>query len=267
MQSRRNHKPQVVKIKTITFIGAGNVAWHLATALHHKGFSILEIWNRTPDAARELAEQVRSRAALSLTSLLPADLYIMAVTDSALPEISAGINFHDRLVVHTAGSVPMNILSGVSEYHGVLYPLQTFSKNTPLQLKEVPFCVEASDEVSLDALVNLAGALSQKVLKTGSNDRLLLHVAAVFASNYTNLMYTLAKDILDSNNLSFELLKPLITETARKAVAASPELVQTGPAKRNDQPVIEKHLEILGSMPEYAEIYRLLARRIGERFG
>jgi predicted short-subunit dehydrogenase-like oxidoreductase (DUF2520 family) len=256
-----------ISIRVVTLIGAGNVAWHLAKALHSKGYIIHEIWSRTEDSALELTEKFGGHAITSFASLnQDSDLYIIAVNDSAIPMVVRELKTGNNLVVHTAGSVSMKEIAGISSSYGVLYPLQTFSRFIPVNMAEVPFCIEANGAMELALLNQVAGDLTGIVRITNSDERLLLHVAAVFASNYSNLMYTLAKDILSSSGLNFDLLKPLVAETAHKVLTSDPDRVQTGPAKRGDLVIISKHLELLASMPEYAEIYSLLAAKIKERF-
>jgi len=255
------------KIRNVTLIGAGNVNWHIGRVLSLKGYEIRELWSRSESAARELASRIGCRYSLSISDLRKeTDLYIVAVRDSGIQMILSELNAGNRLIVHTAGSVPMNVLNGYSDHYGVLYPLQTLSKHIPVNLSEVPFCIESSDEEALRLLRILAEDLSGFVREVNSDQRLLLHIAAVFASNYTNLMYTLASDLLEAEGLSFDFLKPLVAETARKAITSGPSRVQTGPAKRGDQAVLDKHLGILASQPEFAEIYKLLADRIRKRF-
>lgn len=172
----------------------------------------------------------------------------------------------DGVVVHTAGSVPLDILKDSFKNYGVLYPLQTFSKGTPVELSEVPFFTEASSEAVSQTIKSVASQLSAKIHETNSQQRMLLHVAAVFACNYSNLMYVIGNDILKKSNLPQEALHALIAETARKAVTADPLDMQTGPARRNDTTTIEKHIETLASLPEYAELYRLLANLIRNKY-
>jgi predicted short-subunit dehydrogenase-like oxidoreductase (DUF2520 family) len=254
-------------IRTITMIGAGNVSWHFSRALHNKGYIIREIWSRKLQHAQELASKSGSKAVSSISSIsLDSDLYILAVNDSAISTVVKELIPNNSILVHTAGSVDMQAIAGVSPNYGVLYPLQTFSKHIPLNLAEVPFCIEASNSSTLAELKKLAGDLSVVVKEISSQERLLLHIAAVFTSNYTNLMYTFAADLVTAKGLSFDLLKPLVAETARKVLTNEPSRVQTGPAKRGDQAIIDRHMQLLADMPEFAEIYNLLAQRIKERF-
>lgn len=248
-------------------VGAGNVAWHLAKGLSLKGYKIVQVWSRTIESASELAQRVNAEPAEDLDSLTPeTDLFIISVSDSAITDVVSQFNHSGSLIVHTSGSVSMNELAGRSNSFGVFYPLQTFSKYIPVNLAEVPFCIEASGNKELGLIREVAQSLSSNVHEINSEDRLLLHLSAVFASNYSNFMYMLASDILDSRGLSFDLLKPLVAETAHKVITSAPSRVQTGPAKRGDLNTIDKHIKLLASMPEYAEIYRLLADKIRQRF-
>jgi len=254
-------------IRTITFLGAGNIAWHLGTALLHQGFAIREVYSRSPEAASELASVLGCSSTCSVQDVKAgSDLYILCVSDSAMSDVLRNLNPGNSILVHTAGSVPMDILRDASAHYGVFYPLQTFSKQVPVDLRKIPFCLEASDDETLGKITQLAEHLSDVVRQLSSNERLMLHVAAVFASNYTNLMYALAEELLHKAGLPFEYLHPLILESARKAVTQSPADVQTGPARRKDFDVVNKHLRILASSPETREIYRLLADKIAERY-
>jgi len=247
-------------IKRISFAGAGNVAWHLANGLKANGFRISRIWSRDIANAQSLAISCGAEACKDITSLCPeTDLIIIAVADKAIAEIAAGIGHFEGMVVHTAGSVPIDILAGYFSNYGVLYPLQTFSKGIPVDLGSVPFFTEASSEELLHALNLVAQSLSAQIHFADSRQRLLLHTAAVFANNYTNLMYVISRNILSGSGLPADALHPLMLETARKAVTGDPLSMQTGPARRNDTPTIEKHLAALASNPEYAELYKLLA--------
>lgn len=254
-------------IKRISFAGAGNVAWHLANRLKAKGFSISRIWSRDIANAQSLAGSCGAEACEDISSLgQETDLIIIAVADKAIAEIAAGLGHYEGMLVHTAGSVPMDILAKHAENYGVLYPLQTFSKGIPVDLHSVPFFTEASSEELLQALNLVAQSLSAKVHFADSRQRLMLHTAAVFANNYTNLMYVISHDILSGSGLPADALHPLMLETARKAVSGDPLSMQTGPARRNDTPTLEKHLAALASNPEYAELYKLLASIISKKY-
>ena len=254
-------------IKRISFAGAGNVAWHLANGLKASGFSISRIWSRDIANATLLAEACGALACSEISALREyTDLIIIATADKAIAGIAATIGTFEGMVVHTAGSVPMDTLAEYFKNYGVLYPLQTFSKGIAVDLGSVPFFTEASSEDLLPELNRVARSLSAKVHIIDSRQRLMLHTAAVFASNYTNLMYIISIDILAGSNLPADALHPLILETARKAASGDPKAMQTGPARRNDTLTLEKHLTALASIPEYAELYKLLANIISKKY-
>lgn len=254
-------------IKRIAIAGSGNIAWHLANGLKLKGFQVSGIWSRNYSHALALAESCTALACKDISDLsVDTDLIIIAVADNAIEPVALSLGQFDGIVVHTAGSVAMDVLKGSFQNHGVFYPLQTFSKTTPVDLREVPFFLESSSDDVLQALKQVALALSDKVHEADSRERMMLHVAAVFAGNYSNLMYIIGNDILKSSNIPQEVLHSLILETARKAVSSDPISMQTGPARRKDTLTIEKHIEILVSLPEYAELYRRLANLISVKY-
>lgn len=255
------------KIKSISIAGAGNVAWHLASGLKTQGFKISGIWSRTTSRAEELAMKVDAEVCAGLEGLKNnSDLILIAVSDKFIGGVASGISGFSGLVAHTAGSVNMQVLARQFQNYGVLYPLQTFSKDIPVNLKEIPFFVESNSPEGLSALKEIASGLSPTVYEADSEQRMMLHVAAVFAGNYSNLMYSIGNDLLRSCGLPVEALHPLIAETARKAIWGNPALLQTGPARRGDLPVIQKHLETLATHQEYSDIYHLLANTIIEKY-
>jgi predicted short-subunit dehydrogenase-like oxidoreductase (DUF2520 family) len=254
-------------MKTITFVGAGNVAWHLAQALFSAGYYVSQVWSRTKQSAESLAQLVKAEPITDLNKIEPgADVYLLCLNDEALPSVIQNLNFHGSLVLHTSGSLGMGVLAGVSENFGVFYPLQTFSKGITLDIQKVPFFLEASSTANLQQIEKLASSLSPLMFHADSQTRLNLHVAAVFAGNYSNFMYLLASDLLSETGFNLDVLRPLMAETTRKALESDPFTVQTGPARRNDTAVILKHLETLASKPEYAEIYRHISYLIINRF-
>jgi predicted short-subunit dehydrogenase-like oxidoreductase (DUF2520 family) len=255
------------RIRNIAFAGAGNVAFHLAKGLWQKGFRISGIWSREQSNAKTLAVACNSTVCTSISDLgKDADLIIIAVTDKAITGVAQMISEFDGLVVHTAGSVNLDVLAGIFKNYGILYPLQTFSKETGINMDEVPFFIEASSKQSHQDIYDVAAKLSGKVFDADSEQRMLLHVAAVFASNYSNLMYTISNELISHSGLPGEVLNTLILETARKATTGDPLKMQTGPARRNDLDTIGKHLQSLALQPEYAELYRLLAEMIIKKY-
>ncbi len=254
-------------IKNIAFAGAGNVAWHLAKGLQAKGYQVKNIWSRDYANALALAGSCGAIAYNSISELREeADLIIVAVADDSIADVARSIGEYEGIVVHTAGSVHLHALKNFFKNCGVFYPLQTFSKGIPLNLEEVPFFLEASSDEVLQLVRHLALNLSAKVYEADSEKRMLLHVAAVFAGNYSNLMYIIGDEILKNSNLPPDLMHPLITETTRKALSGDPLKTQTGPARRHDTATIEKHLQALAALPDYAELYRLLARLISNKY-
>ncbi|WP_430809739.1 MULTISPECIES: Rossmann-like and DUF2520 domain-containing protein [unclassified Carboxylicivirga] len=249
----------------IVFIGSGNVATHLAKALYASGHTVMQVFSRQLTHAKELADQVAASAVSDLDLLTrQADLYIISVKDDALLTVAAAMPDVEGRVVHTAGSVAMDVLSRFKQ-HGVFYPFQTFTKQRATDFKQIPILVEASDMASVHSLLELAHSLSETVLEASSKQRGDLHIAAVFACNFVNQMYRVAEETLEASALPFDLLKPLIAETAQKIMALSPAQTQTGPAARNDQDVINKHLDALAHQPELQNLYRVLTDSISRR--
>ncbi len=255
------------KIRSITFIGAGNVAWHLARAFYEKGMPIKQVYSRTTAKAQELALKVAAEFTSDFAEIQPtADLYIIAVTDDIIQEIPDNISFKEKLTVHTAGSISISVFEGKLKNYGVFYPLQTFTKKRKLEWVNIPFCVEANNEENRKTLFQLAQLLSDNVHNINSAERKKLHLAAVIASNFTNYMYKLADEYLAENRLSFDLLKPLIMETAEKIGELTPFNAQTGPAMRNNTKIMEEHLHMLEENPQVKKIYELLSRAINKTY-
>lgn len=254
---------KAINIKNIAVAGAGNVAWHLAVSLFHKGFHISGIWSRDENHAAMLANKCNSVVCKEISDLKQnADLIIIAVPDKAIGFVIENLNGFNGIVSHTAGSVSIDEMHHHFEKYCSIYPLQTFSKEKPVNFEQVPIFLEASADDVLLAIKNIALKLSNQVYVLDSSKRLLIHIAAVFAGNYTNLMYIISNNLLHSIGLPEKIIHPLILETARKAVNDDPTLVQTGPARRLDFPTLEKHLSVLENQPEYAHLYNLLAQTI-----
>jgi predicted short-subunit dehydrogenase-like oxidoreductase (DUF2520 family) len=248
----------------ISIIGSGNVSWHLAKQLFACGYTINSVFSRNLDNAIELAEQVETKAVNKIELIPPSDLYLFAIKDDAYREIIDSFPKITDICVHTSGSLEMDILNKISDNHGVLYPFQTFSKNKTVDFQKVPICVEASNSQTESVLLNLANRFSPIVRLLSSEQRMYLHLAGVFACNFTNAMYSIAEDIAKQQQIDFEIIKPLILETAHKIETLSSAEAQTGPAKRNDQIIMQKHLELLIN-PQWKEIYKLLSESIMER--
>jgi len=250
-------------IKTITFIGAGNLATHLAQALAGDGYNISQVYSRTIDSARDLAGIFNAHFTNSISEInTNVDLIIVALKDSAVNEVLSQIDFHNKLLVHCSGSLPLSVLKEYSENTGVLYPLQTFSKKRSVNFKAIPVFVEANTEASEQKLLDVANQISDKVDLLNSEKRKALHIAAVFACNFANHMYTLAALFLESNEIDFEVLRPLILETAEKVQVLDPAEAQTGPAIRFDENIINEHLNQLDACPELRELYHSVSKSI-----
>lgn len=249
---------------TVSILGAGNVATHLFKAFEFsKDVSITQWYSRRLEAITSY--QNRVNITNNLNDLQPADVYIIAVSDDAISQLAKQLPFEDRLVAHTSGSVS---LYDINKKHkrGVFYPLQTFTKGTNVDFSTVPMCIEALTKKDAQTLKTLGEAIGSKTYKVNSDQRKALHLAAVFVNNFTNQLYRVAHEITESEGVEFEILKPLITETARKVQEISPYMAQTGPAKRNDKKTIKKHLSLLEST-QHKAIYNLLTDAIKDTHG
>ena len=253
--------------KRIVLIGAGNVATHLGLAFQAKGCEIVQVYSRTEESAKDLAERLQVPYTVSLEEVsVDADLYIVAVKDAALQEVIPSLvkGREDALFVHTAGSISMDVWKGCARRYGVFYPMQTFSKLRMVDFSSVSFFVEASGSDELRFLKELAMSLSPKVYEASSEQRRYLHLAAVFACNFTNHMYALSASLLEKQGLPFDAMLPLIDETARKVHELPPVQAQTGPAIRRDENVMDKHLAMLSEEPVMREIYEKISKNIQE---
>jgi len=250
----------------ITFIGSGNLAWHLAPALDNVGYSVKEVFSRDPKHARALVGRlyqadVKSTLDFSASS---SEVFIIAVSDDAIQDIVREIILpDDSILVHTSGSQPLSLLGFAATANtGVFYPLQTFSKAKKVDFNEIPIFIESEDDEVSKKLMKMAKTISKKAKTISSEYRKALHVAAVFASNFSNHMLTISKSIAEQHEVDFELLKPLIAETLNKSINIGPENAQTGPAKRGDMEILDTHLEFLKDDPDVAEIYRIISQHI-----
>jgi len=246
----------------VVFIGSGNVATQMSRAFKAGGHTVLQIWSATFAHAEILATNVEANPIQNLSEIsLEADLIVISVKDDAIANMVSRLANTDSLVVHTSGAADLDVLMNLKR-RGVLYPLQTFSKGKMLDFKQVPLCIEAGDAESLAILERFAESLSNAVYFVDSAKRRILHLAAAFACNFVNQLYTLSNDLLKQNELDFNLLRPLIKETAEKVQHLSPIDVQTGPAIRRDEKTLYAHLEMLQDRPELQNIYQILSDSI-----
>lgn len=263
----------------LSFIGAGNLAWHLAPAFENAGHHINEVYSRQNPSARQLVSNLydaHTHADLNFADS-PSRLFVLAVPDDALEAVCSRLVLPENaIVVHTSGSQPlsaleqwMNVYSDVPVQTGVFYALQTFTKGQPfMEFDEIPLCIEATDKGTEDILVGLGQELSNIVYLITSEERQTLHLSAVFACNFTNHLLSIAHELTTANGLEFDLLRPLIRETMRKGLTAdNPADVQTGPARRGDLTTIGRHLDQLSAQPELYELYQLLTLDIQRQYG
>jgi len=247
----------------IVLLGAGNVASHLITTfLNSNEVNLIQVYNRTIENIEHLTEKTAITSDLS--RLKEADIYIIAIPDNHITQLESQLTLKNKLVVHTSGAVAMEALKSNSNT-GVFYPLQSFSKNKEVNFKTIPLCIETKQREDLTLLTTLAKAISDSVYSINSEQRKSIHLAAVFVNNFVNHLYQIGNEICDKNNVPFEILAPLIQETAKKIATLAPIDAQTGPAKRNDTDTIDKHLRMLPNNQQ--EIYALLTKNIYKTHG
>lgn len=247
-------------------VGAGNVASHLAPALSFSGAcEVVQVYSRHIESALALADRIPGATATAdVGTVVPdADIYLISVADDAIAPLAEVLPKGDALYLHTSGSVGMESLAGLSERYGVFYPLQTFSRDVELDMAEVPLFIEGSTDEVESEIRGFAGQLFRSVYHADSDTRKKMHIAAVFGCNFTNYLWTLAAELLARDGLPFEVLRPLLEETLRKAFVNSPAASQTGPAARGDRRVIDGHLSLLDGREK--EIYSLLSDCIMSR--
>ena len=250
----------------IGFVGSGNVAWHLAPALENAGNSVVAVYSRSDKNAKALTKRLYNAAVISNLdfSSFEIDLIIISISDDALELVAKELIIPENvIIVHTSGSKPLSVLAYLpTDQLGVFYPLQTFSKEKKIDFNEVPFLIESEEKEVNKKLEKLGKSISKIVKMVHSDDRKSIHVAAVFACNFTNHMLRISNDLLKEHDLNFELLKPLLVETMNKALAIGPESAQTGPARRHDFDLLEKHMQFLEEDSDRAEIYKLVSQHI-----
>ena len=255
---------------SVVFIGSGNVAWHMSQSLHEAGHKVLQVYSRDLSHAEELAKRVNAEA-INKPEMInqDADAYIISVSDDSISVVAETLHTtlseknpnEPHVIMHTAGSVSIDVLHDATEHAAVLYPMQTFTKHRQVNFSEIPLFIEATDKISESIVTSLANSISKHVVNINSAQRSKLHLAAVFASNMTNHCYRLAERIVNEAGIDFSLYAPLIIETARKASMMSPRDAQTGPMARGDVKVMNKQLDML-SDPIMKEMYELFSRSI-----
>ena len=257
----------------ISFIGSGNVAWHLSQALEKVGHSVEEVYSRNPKNADALVKKLYNATAMRTLDFTdsPSKVFFLCVSDDAIAEIIKHLRLPlNAILIHTSGSKSLKEMDELLRVHsdipiktGVFYPIQTFSKMFHVNFNEIPICIESENEDVENLLITLGQDISDITYAVNSEERKVLHVAAVFACNFTNHLMGIAQELVEENDLEFELLKPLIYETFKKAIEAKNIFkVQTGPAVRGDQKIINQHLLFLKQKPDYQQIYRALSEGI-----
>ena len=246
----------------IVFLGAGNLATRLSLAMQRVGMQIGQVYSHTEASARQVATRLGCPWTNDLSALQEdGDLYVFSLKDTVLSDVISKVKPNNGMWVHTAGSMPMSVFEGYAQRFGVLYPLQTFSKGRNVNFDVIPIFLEANTDKNADYLKNIASALSENVRFMSSEKRRSLHLAAVFACNFTNHIYTLSYKLLENESIPADVLLPLIDETVSKIHSMPPAAAQTGPAIRYDENVINKHLAMLDD-PDMQAIYRLLSQSI-----
>jgi predicted short-subunit dehydrogenase-like oxidoreductase (DUF2520 family) len=251
----------------VSIIGAGNVGSFLGLSLMKAGLDIVQVYSRSLGPAKMLASSCGAEAVQELHTLKKnSDLYIIAIPDDEIRGITSEMIDFKGTVVHTSGSVSIDVFRGRAEKFGVFYPLQTFGETKQKKPEQIPFCLEASDRETRKLLEETAGMISKNIYFLDSEQRKAAHLAAVFASNFTNLLYGFSEELLKDSGLSFDLVRPLIEQSAFKVRVSSPENVQTGPASRGDISTMKAHLELLKNKPELFEIYTKFSKLLAKKY-
>jgi predicted short-subunit dehydrogenase-like oxidoreductase (DUF2520 family) len=249
----------------ISIIGSGNVAWHLAPELENAGHRIYEVYSRNLQNAKKLQNRLY-HAELNTNldfSNSQSEIFILGISDDAIEEVAQEIVLPDQaILIHTSGSQSINMLGyAATENIGVFYPLQTFTKSKRISFEDIPILIESENKNTAKVLSKLGKSISKKVLNVKTKDRIAIHVAAVFACNFTNHMFAGAENILKNQGYKFDLLRPLIAETINKSLDIGPKNAQTGPAARGDLKILDKHMAFLDGS-EYQELYQLITEKI-----
>lgn len=250
----------------IVLIGAGNLATHLGKALHAAGHDMVQVFSRTMQSAETLASLLDAEPLTDMAQVRDdADVYIFSVKDSALEQLVSQLcGGEKKVLLHTAGSMPMSVFRGKALHYGVLYPMQTFSKQREVDFSIIPCFIEANDEFALKQIEGLAGQISHRVFQLSSEDRKYLHLSAVFACNFANHCYAASQELLQQHGIPFDVMLPLIDETAAKVHGMTPKEAQTGPAVRYDENVIGKQIQLLENQPYFQKIYDCMSKSIHE---
>jgi predicted short-subunit dehydrogenase-like oxidoreductase (DUF2520 family) len=259
----------------LVLIGAGNIATHLGKAFKDAGHNILQVYSRTESSAKQLAKKLRCDFTIEEGEINPkAEMYLIAVSDNSIKDVAKLLynrklekENHKPIFVHTSGSIPINVFEKKFSHYGVVYPPYPFTKAKSVSLKRITIAIEASDEETKRKIKRLCSSVAKNVVELNSEQRKILHLAAVFANNFTNHFLVLAAQILKKKNMSLDILRPLILESARRIQDNPPERMQTGPARRGDTATLEEHMLLLKDNPKLQQLYRLISESIEETSG
>lgn len=255
-------------IKKVAIVGSGNLATNLAIALKKEEIQIAQVYSNSWNNAKVLADKVGSKAISNLNDLdKNIDLIILSVTDSAYETILREIKSIEIPIAHTGGSIPVDIFHGKFKEYGVFYLFQTFTKERIINFENIPICIEANNKQLLNQLEELGKSISKRIYELNSEQRKKLHLSGIVANNFSNYLFTLAKDYLEKEGMKFDILLPLLQETIEKLKYLTPEKAQTGPAVRGNKNVIEKHEEMLKGNPQLAKLYSLISENIMDYYG
>ena len=244
----------------VVILGAGNVGTQLGKALKKVGIEIIEVWSRSTHSASTLAKELECSYRINLLEVSPhADIYLYTLKDEVIGNIAHALPFRNGLHLHTAGSLGLDVFPKELLHTGVFYPFQTFSKEKEVDFSNVPILIESRDKNDRATMHGLAKELSEQVYDADAETRLTVHVSGVFACNFTNHLYAIAKELLEERGLPFSIITPLIEETVTKLKSLTPKEAQTGPAIRGDISVMHKHEALLNNKKEWREIYHLIS--------
>ncbi len=247
----------------ITLIGSGNVATHLGAAFKNAGHRIVQVYSPNTHNASLLAYHIGAEAISDLQQINPdTDIFVISVKDDVIAEMVQALLPHQKLTVHTSGATGIAAITAFTDDAGVFYPLQTFSKTREVDFLNVPLCIEGANDEITRTLTQLTQSISNKVYQVSSEQRKVLHLSAVFACNFPNFLYGIAQQLLADSQMPFDMIRPLILETAQKVQTNMPAAVQTGPAVRNDRQTMEAHLQMLHGNPELENLYRIISQEI-----
>lgn len=247
----------------VAIIGSGNVAGHLAPALKKGGYEITQVYTRKQNSGKELVKKTGAALIHSFEEISPEnEIIFICVSDYSIAEVASNIPKGNYIVVHTSGSTHIDILKQAHKKSGVFYPLQTFTKEIKTDWKKIPICIEGSSKTITEKLEKVAKNIGGPIYKINSKKRQQIHLAAVFANNFSNACYTMAATLLSKSRVDFKILLPLIDQTALKTHFSTPQQLQTGPARRNDQKVMKEHLALLNENKELANVYKQISKYI-----